>query len=68
MTGAPWWTPETASPVWTKRVDRFDAGNIGRGLAVETREVNTAGSYRAAGTVKSAATGNNLLVTYTATG
>ena len=66
--GAPWWTPETASPAWTKRVDRFDAGNIGRGLAVETREVNTAGSYRAAGTVKSAATGNNLLVTYTATG
>jgi hypothetical protein len=66
--GAPWWTPETASPGWTKRVDRFDAGNIGRGIAIETREVNTAGSYRAAGTVKSAATGNNLLVTYKATG
>jgi hypothetical protein len=66
--GAAWWTPETASPAWTERVDRFDAGNIGRGIAVETREVNTAGSYRAAGIAKSAVTGNNLLVTYKATG
>jgi hypothetical protein len=65
---APWWTPETVSPAWTKWTDRFDAGNIGRGLAVEIREVTAIGSYRAAGKVKSAVTGNNLLVTYRAAG
>jgi Bacterial Ig domain len=65
---APWWTPETASPAWTERVDRFDGGNIARGIAVETREVNAVGSYRAAGSIRSATTGNNLLVTYKAAG
>jgi hypothetical protein len=65
---ASWWTPESASPAWVERVDRFDSGNIGRGIAVETREVTAVGSYRAAGTVKSSVTGNNLLVTYRAAG
>jgi hypothetical protein len=66
--GAPWWTSETASPAWIERVDRFDGGNISRGIAVETREVTAVGSYRAAGTIKSATTGNTLLVTYKAAG
>jgi hypothetical protein len=65
---AAWWTPEAASPAWVKRVDRFDGGNISRGMAVETREVTAIGSYRAAGKVKSAVTGNNLIVTYRAAG
>jgi hypothetical protein len=65
---APWWTPEAVSPAWTKWTDRFDGGNIGRGIAVEIREVTTIGSYRAAGKVKSTVTGNNLLVTYRAAG
>jgi hypothetical protein len=65
---AAWWTPEAVSPAWVKRVDRFDGGNISRGIAVETREVTAIGSYRAAGTVKSSVTGNNLLVTYRAAG
>jgi hypothetical protein len=65
---ASWWTPETASPAWVKRVDRFEGGNISRGMAVETREVTALGSYRAAGTVKSSVTGNNLIVTYRAAG
>ena len=65
---APWWTPETVSPTWTTWTDRFDGGNIARGIAVDMREITTIGSYRAAGKVKSAVTGNNLLVTYRATG
>ena len=65
---APWWTPETVTPAWTKWTDRFDGGTIGRGIAVEIREVTAVGSYRAAGKVKSSVTGNNLLVTYRAAG
>ncbi|HUJ56624.1 MAG TPA: Ig-like domain-containing protein [Gaiellaceae bacterium] len=65
---APWWTPESVTPAWTKWTDRFDGGNIGRGIAVEIREVTSIGSYRAAGKAKSAVTGNNLLVTYRAAG
>lgn len=62
------WTPETVSPSWTKWTDRFDGGTIGRGIAVEIRQVTTVGSYRVAGKAKSAVTGNNLLVTYRAAG
>jgi hypothetical protein len=63
---APWWTPETQSPSWTKYTDRFDGGNIARGIAVVMREVSASGSYRSRGTVNQSVTGNNLIVTYKA--
>jgi chitodextrinase len=61
---APWWTPETTSPAWTKLVDRFDGGNISRGIAVQVRELTTAGSYRSGGKAKQTVTASNLVVAY----
>ena len=66
--GAPWWTPEAATPAWTKVVDRFDGGNIARGMAVDVREVTVQAAYRSAGTAKSAVTSNNLIVALRAAG
>lgn len=60
---SPWWTPASG---WIELVDRFDAGNIGRGIAVQVREVTSTGSYSSSGKVKQSATANNLLVTYAA--
>ena len=59
--GAPWWTPESSTPAWTKYVDRFDSSN-GRGIAVDMREVTARVAYRTAGTISSTATSNNLIV------
>jgi hypothetical protein len=60
---SPWWTPATG---WTELVDRFDGGNIGRGLAVQVREVTSTGSYASSGKAKQAVTANNLIVAYAA--
>jgi hypothetical protein len=60
---SPWWTPAGG---WSELVDRFDAGNIGRGLVVQVREVTATGSYASSGKAKQAVTANNLIVTYAA--
>jgi hypothetical protein len=62
----PWWTPESSSPPWVTQTDRYDGGNINRGIAVMTREVTTSDSYRAGGSLTAPSTSNILLVTYKA--